>query len=207
MSKSSEPAAEGAAGGKKKSPLILIIVGVLVLALGGGGAWFFLGKKSGGHQAAEKPKHETPPVFVTLEPFVVNLAGDAQHYLQVGIDLRVVDPHVPDKIKQHLPEIRNAVLLLLSSKTVEDLASMEQKNRLRAEIRTAVNKPLGIRTPLPPKPKKPAETAGGEGSGEAHAAEPGKEEPKAEEHEEPAAEDEHKDEGVMEVLLTSFVIQ
>jgi flagellar FliL protein len=208
MSKSSEPAAEGAAaGGKKKSPLILIIVGVLVLALGGGGAaWFFLGKKGGEHKTAEaKPKHEAPPVFVTLEPFVVNLAGDAQHYLQVGIDLRVVDPHVPDKIKQHLPEIRNAVLLLLSSKTVEDLASMEQKNRLRAEIRAAVNKPLGIRTPLPPKPKKPAETAGGEG--EAHAAEPGKEETKAEEHEEPAAEDEHKDEGVMEVLLTSFVIQ
>jgi len=151
MAKHSEPSTDAASSAKpKKSPLMLIGVAVLALAIGGGAAWFFMGHKSDTAAPAEaKPKHIKAPVFVTLEPFVVNLAGDVQHYLQVGIDLRIVDDHVNDQIKLHLPEIRNAVLLLLSSKTVEDLSSMEQKNRLRDELREAFNRPLGIATPAP----------------------------------------------------------
>ena len=200
MAKHSDAPAEGDASPKaKKSPLLLIVgVALLALALGGGAAWFFLGHKSQPQTAAAETtsKHSaSAPVFVTLEPFVVNLAGDVQHYLQVGIDLRVVDSHVTDQIKVHLPEIRNGVLLLLSSKSVEDLSSVEQKNLLRAQIREAVNKPLGIDTPAAqPEAPKP------EAIGEAHAAEP------------PAAKPaEHKvdavDAGVVDVLLTSFVIQ
>ena len=104
-----------------------------------------------------------------------------------------------DQIKLHLPEIRNGVLLLLSSKKVEDLASVEQKNRLRDEIREAVNKPLGIDTPAP----KPAETAVGGAAppvGAAQAAEAPK----------PAVvaiRGSQVDSGVLEVSLTSFVIQ
>jgi hypothetical protein len=96
-------------------------------------------------------------------------------------------------------EIRNGVLLLLSSKKVEDLASMEQKNRLRDEIREAANKPLGIETPV----SKPAETAvvtAAPPVGAAHVIETPK----------PAAgttRDSAADSGVLEVLLTSFVIQ
>jgi flagellar FliL protein len=208
MAKHSETPAEGEDSGKsKKRPLILIgVVAVLALLIGGGVAWFFMGHKSEPHAAVgdAKPKHAAgAPVFVTLEPFVVNLAGDVQHYLQVGIDLRVVDGHVPDQIKVHLPEIRNAVLLLLSSKSVEDLSSIEQKNRLRDEIREAVNKPLGINPPAP-KPNPTTDAAKPEGIGEAQAAEhlaPKPESAKAEEHKT------DEEAGVVEVLLTSFVIQ
>jgi len=200
MAKHSEPSAEAASSAKqKKSPIMLIGVAVLALAIGGGAAWFFVGHKSGG-DAAAKPKHIKAPVFVTLEPFVVNLAGDVQHYLQVGIDLRILDDHVNDQIKVHLPEIRNAVLLLLSSKSVEDLSGMEQKNRLRAELREAINKPLGIDTPVL-KPKE-ADAAKTDGMGEAHAAEAKAETAKSDEHKANNPEG-----GVIEVLLTSFVIQ
>ena len=146
------------------------------------------------------PSTLNAPVFVTLEPFVVNLAGDVQHYLQVGIDLRILDDHVNDQIKVHLPEIRNAVLLLLSSKSVEDLSGMEQKNRLRAELREAINKPLGIDTPAL-KPKE-ADAAKTDGMGEAHAAEAKAETAKSDEHKA-----NNPEAGVIEVLLTSFVIQ
>jgi len=175
-------------------------IALVALAIGVGGAWFFFGHKSGDEhaQAKAKPKSTAAPLFVTLEPFVVNLAGDVQHFLQVGIDLRVADNSVQDQIKVHLPEIRNGVLLLLSSKKVEDLTDIEQKNRLRAELREVVNKPLGIYTP-PPRAAAAA-AAGGEASqpiGEAHATE----QPK------PAEAEAAQDIGVLEVLLTSFVIQ
>jgi flagellar FliL protein len=193
MSGKSEAQAEAGdkGSGKKKGLLLIIGVGVLMLALGGGGAWFFLGSKKEGHatEAKAKPKDEHPPVFVTLDPFVVNLAGEVEHYLQVGINLKVADAKVPDQLKARMPEIRNAVLLLLSSKKAEELATLEGKNQLRAEVRGAVNRSLGIETPAPAAPKEAVGAVG-----EAQASEPAKS------GEEPAA-------GVLDVLLTSFVIQ
>jgi len=161
-----KPEGEGGDGkGKKKGLLIAIIAGVVVLLAGGGGAaWFFLSKGKEEHAAeAEKPKPRTPPVFVTLEPFVVNLAGEVQHYLQVGIDLKVSEAGVGDQIKAHLPEIRNGVLLLLSSKNIEELGTLEGKNQLRREIRSAVNGPLGIDSPKPAGDGRDDHAQGGEG--------------------------------------------
>jgi flagellar protein FliL len=184
----------GAQSGGKKGRVVIIIGVVAALVVCGAGAWFLLGagKKA---EHVEKVVANAPPVFFTLDPFVVNLAGEVQHYLQVGIDLKIADEHVKDRIKQHLPEIRNGVLLLLSSKQIDDLSSLEGKNRLRAEIREAVNQPLGIRTPAS---KAATVTPEGAGGGEAHAAEvkPAADPPA----QEPA-------EGVLDVLLTSFVIQ
>jgi len=191
MAKSGDTPTETAAPAKKgKGVLVLVAVAVLMLLIGGGGAWFFLSHKKVDHPGQAKVEHKSP-VFMTLEPFVVNLAGDVQHYLQVGIDLRVADNSVPDQVKLHLPEIRNGVLLLLSSKKVEDLTTVEQKNQLRSEIRQVVNQPLGINTPAA---KAPTE----ESVAEAHAADA------AAPH---AAADADSQAGVLEVLLTSFVIQ
>jgi flagellar protein FliL len=202
VAKQSNTQAEGAPqkAGSKKGLLLGVVIAVVALAIGIGAAWFFFGHKGEEHsaQAKAKAKSTAAPTFVTLEPFVVNLAGDVQHFLQVGIDLRVADNSVSDQIKVHLPEIRNGVLLLLSSKKVEDLAGIEQKNRLREELREVVNKPLGIQPPAP----KPAAAATGDAAqpmSEARAAE----QPKAAE----PAEAPQGDSGVLEVLLTSFVIQ
>jgi flagellar FliL protein len=163
------PAEGEGGGGKKKKVLIIVIALVVVLALAGGGAaWFLLGGKKkgkghakaegehaeqaddsgGGHDDEDEPEDDSkkkPPVFVSLEPFTVNLSSEASdRYLQVGIDLKVSAPDVADKIKVHLPEIRNGILLILTSKKVDELNKIEGKNRLRAEIRDAVNKPIGL---------------------------------------------------------------
>ena len=190
----------GAQGGKKKGRLVIIIGVVAALAVCGAGAWFMLGKgKSAEH--AEKVVANTPPIFFTLDPFVVNLAGEVQHYLQVGIDLKIADEHVKDRIKAHLPEIRNGVLLLLSSKQIDDLSSLAGKNQLRAEIREAVNQPLGVHTPAAKPPAAAPEAAG---AGEAHAAET---KPAADGAKAAGGSAQEPTDGVLEVLITSFVIQ
>jgi flagellar protein FliL len=182
------PADGEGGGGKKKKVLIIVIALVVVLALAGGGAaWFLLGgKKKGkghgkpadehaepadeadaGHDDEDEPEDDSkkkPPVFVSLEPFTVNLSSEASdRYLQVGIDLKVATPDIADKIKLHLPEIRNGILLILTSKKVDELNQVAGKNRLRVEIRDAVNKPIGLYRPPPEhadplrwKPKKGA---------------------------------------------------
>lgn len=141
-----EPGAEGDAPPKKKKSKLLLIILILLLAGGGGGAWWFLkGKKPGDAKhagAAAKGEPETPPVFARLETFTVNLQKtDAEdHYLQVEIHLKIADDKVNEALKLRSPEIRNALLLLMSSKTQADLVSVEGKQQLATQIAEQINK-------------------------------------------------------------------
>lgn len=152
------PAEAPKGGGNKK--LIIIIAAVLVLVLGGGGAALLLMKKKapaddeeGGeaassHQEAPAhapPKPGTPPVFVPLDPFTVNLSDkDVDRFAQVGITLEVLDAHTADQIKAYLPAIRSNVLMVLSHKTSAELLTREGKEKLAKEVLRESVRPMGI---------------------------------------------------------------
>ena len=140
-------------GGKKK--LIIIIAIVLVVVLAGVAALLLMKKKSHGDDeeaaAEEKPaaaahaKPGTPPTFVPLDPFTVNLADkEVDRFAQVGITLEVADPHFADQLKAYMPAIRNNVLLVLSHKTSAELLTVEGKEKLAREIRRESVRPMGI---------------------------------------------------------------
>ena len=137
-------AAEETVVPKKKSRLFLIIglVVLLLAAVGGGAAWFVLRAPAPGAApgapgaAADAKRPDTkPPVFVTLEPFTVNLQQESgDHYLQAGIVFQVADQKAVDAMKTYMPVIRNRILLLLSSKTPGDIASLDGKKKLVTEL-------------------------------------------------------------------------
>ncbi|MCL6555251.1 MAG: flagellar basal body-associated protein FliL [Burkholderiales bacterium] len=145
------PAEAGEAAPKKKSKLLLIIVIALVLAGAGGAAWWFLaGGKGGSHEGEHKQEVEKPPVFTRLDQFTVNLqrgADGEDHYLQAEVDLQVANEKVIEQVKLRMPQIRNATLLLLSSKTAEELAPVEGKQKLATELVTQINQILGVKDP------------------------------------------------------------
>ena len=103
----------------KKKKLIIILAAVLVLALaGGGGTVYWLKKKAADAAAAAeaaddeggaKPAHaaakggrRTPPLFLPLDPFVVNLADrEADRFAQIGITLEVDDAKFAEEMKAH----------------------------------------------------------------------------------------------------------
>ncbi len=151
-------AAEAPKGGGKKK-LIIIIAAVLVLVLVGGGAALLLLKKKApvdgeedgaeaAHEAAPAhapPKPGTPPVFVPLEPFTVNLSDkDVDRFAQIGITLEVMDAHTADQIKAYLPAIRSNVLMVLSHKTSGELLTREGKDKLAREVLRESVRPMGI---------------------------------------------------------------
>lgn len=147
-----EAAAQG--GGKKK--LIIIIAIVLVLVLAGVGALLMMKKKAaaaadeeGGaeetHAPAAHAKPGTPPTFVPLDPFTVNLADkEVDRFAQVGVTLEVADAHFADQLKAYMPAIRNNVLMVLSHKTSAELLTVEGKEKLAKEIRRESVRPMGI---------------------------------------------------------------
>lgn len=147
--------------GKKK--LIMIVAGVLVLALAGAGAAVFVmkkkaaaaaaaeeedgGDKAAAEAAAKRKEHAAkhPPVFVPLEPFVVNLADkESDRYAQIGVTLEVEDAKFAEEMKTYMPAIRNGILMVLSHKTSAQLLSREGKLALSKEIMREAVLPLGI---------------------------------------------------------------
>src|SRR5262245_38637539 len=125
----SEPAAAADAPAKKgKSKLLLIGVPVIVLLLGGGaGAWWYMGKSPEAVAAAEAPA--TPPGFITLDPFIVNLADPGgRRFLRISLRLLVKSEAEAKELGEHelmLLKARSAVIELLENQKSEDLQTPE----------------------------------------------------------------------------------
>ncbi|MBB5205897.1 flagellar FliL protein [Inhella inkyongensis] len=172
------PEADAAAAGGGKKKLIMIIVIVLVLVVAGGAAALLLMKKKppadeegeeaeapAAHVEVAKPKPGTPPVFLPVDPFTVNLTDkEVDRYAQIGITLEVVDQKTADMLKNYMPSIRSGVLMVLSHKSATELLTKEGKERLQKEILREAVRPLGFEIEIdeeepeeedpPPKKKK-----------------------------------------------------
>ena len=138
---------QGVAPGKKKRLLFMLIgiVALLVLAGGGVGVWLLMTPPDDAKHAEQTAvkEEEGPPIYEKLDTFTVNLA-DREHYLQVEIALKLSDAKAQDKVKLYMPEVRDVLLRLLSSKTYEELATQEGKDKLASEIQSQVNDVLRI---------------------------------------------------------------
>ena len=151
-------AAVPAKKGKKKLVILLAVVLLVVLA-GGGGAVFFMKKKAhdalqaqadeGAAPAAEHAvaRHDAkhPPIFLPLDPFVVNLADkETERYAQIGITLELEDAKFADDMKAYMPAIRNAVLMILAHKTSAELLERSGKEKLAGQIQREAARSMGI---------------------------------------------------------------
>lgn len=100
---------------------------------------------SGGHGGEKKDDKGAAPgslsgpegggELVSIPPFLVNLADpQGRRYLKLALDVEVKDKAASDQLNKNMPKIKDALILLLSSKTYEDLASIENKILLKKEI-------------------------------------------------------------------------
>ena len=151
---------------KKGLPIKLILIVVGVLALAGGGYFAYTnffqeeaveesaeGGKEGeegeeGADGADGEKEELPPgvgVMFTMDPFVVNLAGSkGKRFLKVTTTLELSSPEVNPEFEENLQKITDSILVLLSSKSFEDVYSVQGKFKLKDEITTRVNRFLVV---------------------------------------------------------------
>lgn len=143
MSKAIE-APSGTDGKKnKKSLIIIILIAVIAIGAGAGGTWYAMKMLGGGESEPEKPK-EKPTTFVDLDTFTVNLQPEGNgQYLQVGLTAKTRETPVVAEIKKQMPEIRNRILMLLSSKKAADVAGIAGKQQLSQQIVDEIKQSLG----------------------------------------------------------------
>ena len=135
-------------GGKKL--ILFILIGLVILAGAGAGAYFFLFAKSAPPPEEEEPQKEPEPQvgpFLQLDPFIVNLADPTGHrYLRAKITLELADDKALQRTNERIPQINDAIIMVLSSKTVEEVLSPEGKLELRLELIRKLNDLLGPNT-------------------------------------------------------------
>jgi flagellar FliL protein len=143
--------------------VLLILVGlVLLLVLVMGGGMFMIYTKlpsaspktavseteAGAEAISEKAKPEEIGAVVSVDTFIVNLADPGgNRYLRVTMDLELVGKPADksagktagDELAKRMPQIRDAILMILSTKRYVDISTPEGKSALREEILNAAN--------------------------------------------------------------------
>jgi flagellar protein FliL len=143
MAKDEEESEEKPEGSKKT--MMIVVVLVVSLACIGAGLFFYLkssggesshssgAKKSGGHA----PKNEEPAAIFAMEPFVVNIRDNSDvRYLKLKVEFEVVaeGKEVKAELDPYLPQVKDAILMLLTSKTLDEVKDISGKTRLKQEI-------------------------------------------------------------------------
>jgi flagellar FliL protein len=140
MSSQAGQPAEAAPSAPSGKRWLVLGAGLLALASGGVVAARRLGKEPGTLQGAEgrRPAAFEPGVL-ELEPFVVNLADPTgDRYLRLNLRLVLDQRAIAATAAQGLGQakLRDRVLAILASKRAAELAAVEGKERLRAELQT-----------------------------------------------------------------------
>jgi len=100
-------------------------------------------KAEGGHGggAAKEGAAAGATNIFALDPFIVNIYdGQELRYLKVKVELEMVNAAVKGEIEARLAAIRDAILVLISTKTLHDIQDVQGKNQMKDEIMAAINR-------------------------------------------------------------------
>jgi flagellar FliL protein len=124
--------------GLSRLVIVGLLVGIVSAAAAAGGVYFIISSQNEAGEATEASADEEaqpagPPLYFELDPpFVVNLAGqNRSRFLQASVQLMSRDEKVVEALEEHQPLLRNNLVMLLSSATVEEVATREGKEALR----------------------------------------------------------------------------
>jgi flagellar FliL protein len=131
----------------KKALIIIIAIAVLLMGMVGAGFFILWNKISqmplDPSKVAEVPVEEDENVIgplYTLDTMIVNLAGNGgKRYLRVTMALELSEPESVATIESRLPQIRDVVLMILATKTYDDVSTTDGKIALRNQIMEKIN--------------------------------------------------------------------
>lgn len=142
-------------GGNNLILIIIVVLLVLLLIVGGVVAYLMLsGDDEENPEAVKQEKVEkkkshkkvddlTVGPMYPLDKFTVNLLSqNGSRYLVAKIDLEQENPEMTPELDTKVSLIRDIIISILSSKTVEEISTPKGKEKLKEEIIDQINKYL-----------------------------------------------------------------
>jgi len=130
---------------KKSSVLKYVIIGLflmIVIPLSG----FLVASKLIFNSTEEKKvaaDTNQMGIIYPLDVIIVNIANtQATRYLRAGVSFEIPDETVAQELTQRKPQVTDLLIMILSSKEMEDLIDFSGKNQIRKEIMEKVNSKL-----------------------------------------------------------------
>lgn len=148
---------------RKKKLLMLAAIGAVLLLAAGGGTWFALRLLSGdkappaevkadaaapaaeakNEKSAPKPAHKDALYDVLDPPFLANYQVlGRSHYLQLSLAVMARDEGAIEAVNNHMPLLRNRIVMLLSGEAFEQLQSDEGRVQLQQKLLAAIQEIL-----------------------------------------------------------------
>lgn len=156
--KEKETVAEEPKGGKSFVKIIIIVLVILILlvVLGVGGliAWkkyiapaIGMAPHEGGAVAKKEKEGDTSGTtlgpMLPLEPFIVNLAEPGgKRFIKVTMEMELGSKEMDAEFKNKLPQFKDHIITVLSSKTMDEVITAEGKFKLKEEIMARINQNL-----------------------------------------------------------------
>jgi flagellar protein FliL len=139
----------GEGGGNKKKLIIIIAAAVVLLLIIGGAAFFFLKPEPVVEEETdpglsvpvpEINKSTTIGPMVEIKEFIVNIISEEdRHYVKASLTIELDREEVLEETNKRMPQIRDAILLLVGNKTYEELHDLQGKKQLKAELVSKIN--------------------------------------------------------------------
>lgn len=140
---------------KKSSSLVLIIVAVLIvllLAVAGVVVYLLLSQdeqaiaqnNQNGAEVTQVQRKSAMDLTVgpmyPLDQFIVNLLSEGgRRYLKTTIDFELSDDSLIEELDTKIPRVRDIIIRVLSSKTVEEISTPKGKEKLKQELTNQLN--------------------------------------------------------------------
>ena len=124
-----------------KKIIIFAVAGLVLVGGGIGGAMFFLKSPEPTEEEMMAEEAMMEPdikdaIYEDIHPaFTVNFVDESKKkFMQVYMVAMFYDMESRDAFKMHIPVIRNNLLLMMSGKNSDELATVEAKEQLRKDV-------------------------------------------------------------------------
>ena len=157
--------AEASAGAPQaKTPVLLILVVAVVAMAGGAGGAYFVASRlpvpapaaagdaggsgepaaaAGGEAGEADPAAEFQQRLLSLDPMVVNITGDGySRLLKIRVELECDSEATRDEAEARIPQLRDSIVTLVSSKRLADVTGFDGKALLKEDLRVRMNQLL-----------------------------------------------------------------
>jgi len=135
-----------------KKVIVIISLAVFIFMAAIGGGFYMLWSKMSQMNVAgteetvaeegeeDGEEDDTIGPMYSLDSFVVNLAeGGSNRYLRVTMELELDNEVLKTELEQRLPQVRNAMLMILPTKKTSDINTVDGKLTLRDQLIDEIN--------------------------------------------------------------------